>query len=95
MAHEYHWLPWQSDDIDWADIMRYIEKAKEHEEQRQNDKISEYMTLLNIVHTDKPNRLLNQFRGMLKITEKAVDDIGDIEKLKQLKASRRRVGNGS
>ena len=95
MAHEYHWLPWQSDDMDWADIMRYIEKAKAHEEQRQNDKISEYMTLLNIAHTQKPSRLLNQFRAMLKTTEKSDDDIGDIEKLRQLKSSRRRVGYGS
>ena len=94
MAREYRWLPWQSDDMDWADIMRYIDKAKAHEEQRQCDKINEYMTLLEIVHTTKPNRVLQQFRSMLKINESTVDDdIGDIEKLKQLKS--RRVGNGS
>ena len=94
MAHEYHWLPWQTDDMDWADIMRYIERAKYHEERRISDKIHEYMTLISIVHTQKPSRLINQFRSMLNITEKADDDIGDIVKLNQLKSSRG-VGNGS
>lgn len=99
MAHEYHWLPWQTDYMDWADVMLYFGKAKERVDQRANEKITEYITLLNITHTDKPGRLLKQFNEMLKETEKSSgkmdDDIGDLVKLKQLKESRRRVGYGS
>jgi hypothetical protein len=96
LAREYHWLPWQTDDMDWADILRYIEKARTREEQRQYDKINDYMALLEIVHTTKPNRVLQQYRSMLKNNEKTVDDnIGDIQKLKQLKSSRGRVVNGN
>jgi hypothetical protein len=88
LAQTYGWLPQQSEDLEWADAVRFVEKANERIIQRQEEKVFDYMTLIGIIHSEKPGKLIEQFRGILE-PEKAIDDeVGDLTKLKQLAAKR-------
>jgi hypothetical protein len=87
LAKEYNWLPFQSDNVEWADIQAFLVTIKKRSETEYKEKISEYMALINIYHSADPQNLFDTFKDILN-GEVIDDEIGDIERLKALKSTR-------
>jgi len=93
LAREYGWLPYQTDELQWAEVVRFTEAINQRSKQKQKEKLDEYIILTNIIHSSEPIKLLDHLRGLIP-EEKYKNEIGDIQKINALKEkmSRRTLG---
>lgn len=89
MAREYRFTPIQADEIEFNIIVEFLNNAKQRNESLKNEKLAEYMMLINIIHSSEPQKLYSNLKEILDGEEKE----SGIEALRKIKERRGKLGN--